>query len=422
MIRVIKGKEYRSFFNAETGEYLRTGILKDGMDTGVDPFMGDFPELLDVGIMGHCKHGKSGLCVKAGVECYQNGLTADRPNMSLQDFEWIAKQCRGRTFQIALGGCGDPDQHEDFEGILRVCRENRIVPNFTTSGLGMTKEIAVLCKKYCGAVAVSWYRSDYSLRAIRHLLEAGVKTNIHYVLGRDTVSEALSRMRADIERNDTQQAVQEYGKTQGVELSQSDVRLPAETSEGFPVGINAVIFLLHKPVGQGSREKMITKEQEDFWELLRLIDSEERNKLPYKIGFDSCTVPALISMSHLDPCSMDTCEGARWSAYISADMRMLPCSFAHDQDKWSVPLAGWSDHEPKSRETETNRTDSSTGTDDPFGETGCTLGEAWRSSQFEAFREQLRNACPDCKQRQLCMGGCPILPEIVLCREEVRLC
>lgn len=26
-----------------------------------------FPELIDVGIMGHCKHDKLGLCIKAGV-------------------------------------------------------------------------------------------------------------------------------------------------------------------------------------------------------------------------------------------------------------------------------------------------------------------------------------------------------------------
>ena len=50
-MKVIRGKNYISFFKEKTGEYLRTGILKDGVDTGVDPFMADFPELLDVGIM-----------------------------------------------------------------------------------------------------------------------------------------------------------------------------------------------------------------------------------------------------------------------------------------------------------------------------------------------------------------------------------
>ena len=42
----------------------------------------------------------------------------------------------------------------------------------------MTPELATLCKKYCGAVVVSWYRIEYTINAIQMLLEAGVKINI----------------------------------------------------------------------------------------------------------------------------------------------------------------------------------------------------------------------------------------------------
>lgn len=164
--KIKKDKNFISCFNQETGFYFRTGILEDGKDTGVDPFMASFPELLDVGIMGHCIHGKTGLCQKAGIGCYQDGLHSNNPNMSLEDFKKIAEQCKGKTFQFALGGCGDPDQHEHFEEILKVCKENGIVPNFTTSGFGMTKALAKLCKQYCGAVAVSWYRSPYTLNPL----------------------------------------------------------------------------------------------------------------------------------------------------------------------------------------------------------------------------------------------------------------
>ena len=97
--------------------------------------------------------------------------------MTVEDFQEIVRQCRGNTYQIALGGCGDPDQHEHFAEILDACRSAGIVPNFTTSGLGLNSELAQLCKKHCGAVAVSWYRSSYTLRAIDLLLQAGVKTN-----------------------------------------------------------------------------------------------------------------------------------------------------------------------------------------------------------------------------------------------------
>lgn len=223
---IISDKKYKfnTAFDTASGAYVRTGILDaHGKDTGVEPFMASYPHLIDVGIMGHCIHGKTGLCAKAGIGCYQSGLLVEQPNMTVEDFRWVAEQSKGRCNQFALGGRGDPDQHEHFEEILQICRENILVPNFTTSGYGMTTEIAKLCKLYCGAVAVSWYRSEYTLNAIQTLLEAGVKTNIHYVLGKNSIDEAIGRLK----RND------------------------------FPEGINAVIFLLHKPAGQGTRANML---------------------------------------------------------------------------------------------------------------------------------------------------------------------
>lgn len=190
---------FMSAFDTETGAYVRTGVLDaNGKDTGVDPFMASFPHLIDVGVMGHCIHGKTGLCAKAGIGCYQSGLLVEQPNMTVENFRWIAGQCKGRCNQLALGGRGDPDQHEHFEELLKISRENNLVPNFTTSGYGMTPELAELCKRYCGAVAVSWYRSEYTLNAIQMLLNAGVKTNIHYVLGKTASMKPLIAWSATI--------------------------------------------------------------------------------------------------------------------------------------------------------------------------------------------------------------------------------
>ena len=335
-------------FDTETGAYVRTGVLdENGKDTGIDPFMASFPHLIDVGIMGHCIHGKTGLCVKAGIGCYQSGLVVEEPNMTIDDFQWIAEQCKGRCNQFALGGRGDPDQHEHFEEILKICRHNNLVPNFTTSGYGMTDEIAALCKKYCGAVAVSWYRSKYTLKAIDTLLRAGVKTNIHYVVGKNSIEEAIKRL----EEND------------------------------YPKGINAVIFLLHKPVGLGTRENMLNVSDEQVKKFFRLIDKQH----PFKVGMDSCNVPGAINFSNnIAPESLDTCEGGRYSCYISADMVMVPCSF--DQKK---------QYEVSLREN--------------------TIEDAWNSPQFDKFRSKMRGACPNCEKKELCMGGCPLMPEIVVC-------
>jgi len=372
--KIKKDKNFISCFNQETGFYFRTGILENGKDTGVDPFMASFPELLDVGIMGHCIHGKTGLCQKAGIGCYQDGLHSNNPNMSLEDFKKIAEQCKGKTFQFALGGCGDPDQHEHFEEILKVCKENGIVPNFTTSGFGMTKALAKLCKQYCGAVAVSWYRSPYTLKTVNLLLAEGVKTNIHYVLSKSTLTEALQHLRRDelnnsIDRN-------KFNSQGGLAQPYSRYSLQ------FPKGINAVIFLLHKPVGLGTKEDMITKDNKDFLNFLDLVNERE---FPYKIGFDSCTVPALINLDKVDPNCLDTCEGGRWSAYITPDMKLLPCSFDNQEQKWAVDLVQYS------------------------------IAEAWESSTFNDFRNHFSHSCPDCKHRTSCMCGCPIVPEIVLC-------
>ena len=145
--KIDKKNKFVSMFNPKTGFYMRSGVIEDGQDTGVDPFMTSFPELLDIGIMGHCVHGASGLCIKSGVQCYQNGLKTKFPNMSFENFKRIVDECKGKTFQFALGGRGDVDQHEDFEKILRYCRENGIVPNFTSSGLGFTDEIVKICKE-----------------------------------------------------------------------------------------------------------------------------------------------------------------------------------------------------------------------------------------------------------------------------------
>ena len=344
---------FKTMFDTKTGMYMRTGVLdENGKDTGKDPFMASYPHLIDVGIMGHCIHGKTGLCAKAGIGCYQSGMLVQEPNMSLEDFKSIAEQSRHKCNQFALGGRGDPDQHEHFEDILKICRQNDLVPNFTTSGYGMTKEIAGLCKEYCGAVAVSWYRNSYTLNAIQMLLDAKVKTNIHYVLGNNSIDEAITRLK----NND------------------------------FPKGINAVIFLLHKPAGQGTIQNMLTFDDPRVKEFF----SEFDKKHPFKIGMDSCNVPGAIQFCKtVMPESLDTCEGARYSCYIGSDMTMVPCSF-DQKKKYQVSLRDMS------------------------------IEEAWNSKPFELFRNRMRHACPNCKKKELCMGGCPLMPEIVFCNSNER--
>ena len=235
-IKVDDKERFISVFNEKTGSYFRSGVIEDDktfetmkntknvghlflqsiMAGGKDPFMASYPELLDIGIMQTC------VCShKCNVDCYQKAVERSGANMSLENLEKILKESEGRLFQCALGGAGDVDTHENFEEVVKLCNQYRIVPNFTTSGIAMTKEKAEICKKYCGAVAVSEHFADYTDKALDLLLEAKVKTNIHYVLNNESIDIAIDRMK----------------------------------NNGFKKGINAVVFLLYKPVGLGKKKK-----------------------------------------------------------------------------------------------------------------------------------------------------------------------
>lgn len=346
--------QFAEIFDNETGFYMRSGVVENGIDTGVDPFMASFPTLIDIGVMGHCVHGQSGMCMKSGVQCYQNGLNDASPNMKFENLKRIVDECKGKTYQFALGGRGDVDQHENFEEILRYCRSNGIVPNFTSSGLGFSEETVALCKELCGSVAISWYRQAHTARAIDMLLKAGVTTNVHYVLGNNSIDEAMNRLR----------------------------------DKTFPEGINAVVFLLHKPVGLGKEENVLDMDDPRVAAFFEIVETIPQS---FHIGFDSCAAPGILNLStKIDVNSFDTCEAARFSMYVTADMIALPCSFDNQDQRWGVDISNQS------------------------------IAHAWDSELFEDFRSHFRNSCSGCKDRSLCLGGCPIKREIVLCRRQEK--
>ena len=339
-----------SFFDPKSGFYARTGILdKDGKDTGIDPFMASFPELLDIGIMETCVCSN-----KCKVDCYQKACDRTGKNMSIKNFKKILEQCKGKVYQAAIGGAGDPDTHENFEEILKISAEYNIVPNFTTSGIAMTPEKAKLCKEYCGAVAVSEHFTDYTDKAIDMLLKAGVKTNIHYVLSNKTIDTAIERLE----------------------------------NNSFKKGINAVVFLLYKPVGLGREDNVLSPDDPRVKKFFEVID---KNNFHHKVGFDSCSCAGIVNFTKsVDLDSVDFCEGGRFSAYIDAKMNMMPCSFANQNPAWFISLNNHS------------------------------IKEAWESEIFDNFRYSLQNSCLGCKNRQSCAGGCPLVNQVTLCNRKER--
>lgn len=348
--KIDRTARFVSIFNPNTGFYIRSGIYNfDHEDTGEDPFMASFPELIDVGIMQRC------VCSKyCNVDCYQKAIDRTGDNMSLENYKKILKECEGKVFQFALGGAGDVDTHENFEEILRLTRKYNIVPNFTTSGIAMTKEKAVICKKWCGAVAVSEHFADYTDKALDMLIEAGIKTNIHYVLSNKSIDIAIDRLK----------------------------------NNSFKKGIANVVFLLYKPVGLGVEENVLKYNDPRVKEFFDLIDT---GSFHHGIGFDSCSIPGIVNFTkNIDKVSIDTCEGSRYSAYITPDMKMLPCSFDNQDLRWEYDISN------------------------------DTIRNAWDSKKFEDFRNHLKLSCTGCSDYKSCHGGCPIRRQIVLCNRKEK--
>lgn len=298
MLKKVVTDKYAIIFNPATGMEITSGI--NGYK---DPVILDAPSLLDIGIMGTCNNRCE--------FCYQGDV--QQPNMTIDDYKSIIIQVKDCVMQVALGGRGNPDEHPDFAEILEFTRENGVVPNYTTAGNTMSPLKASLSKKYCGAVAVSDYDMPYTYKAIKMLQAVGVKTNIHFVLTADRVERALDLL---------------LGRD--IWCGQVDVSK-----------LNAVVFLLFKPMGRGKEHPEWGPMTE---QLRQFISSVRSPKVPFKLGMDSCLVnkiKALDNLTKMEAICMDTCEAARCSCYISPDMLMSPCSFVNSPEyKSKVKLWG----------------------------------------------------------------------------------
>jgi hypothetical protein len=257
----------------------------------------DMPTLLDIGIMGHCKN-------KCAI-CYQGSKS--QPNMTLNNFKKIIDEVEGSVNQVALGGRGDPNHHENFEHIIEYCREHNVIPNYTTSGRGLTNRQAEV-SRLCGAVAVSDYQQPYTYRAINRFKKVGVrKVNIHYVFTRGSYGDVIKLAYGH----------NPWRNVNGVNRPPFDIE-----------AINGIIFLLFKPQGRAKNFTQFIPEKKQVKHFAEVVS--EKYPRPFKIGMDSCLVNLIThDITEAQQLTTDTCEGGRMSAYISPDMRLMPCSFAH---------------------------------------------------------------------------------------------
>ncbi len=330
---------YKILFKPKTGLFIR--IEDNGFP---EPFWAPSgPELLDISITNWCSRSCS--------FCYKNS-DKNGMHMAFEDYERIMVEAKANNvFQVALGG-GNPNQHPQFCEILEVTRKYGIVPSYTTNGDGLNKKILEATSKYCGAVAVSAYEPYSNMNKIlTKFFSFNVKTNIHFLLDCNTIEVALQWMKKP---------------------------------PNFLKNINAIIFLNYKPVGKNRTENFLLKNNTSFRELFQLVTSESYD---FKIGFDSCSVSGLVSSQNgIDFNFIEPCDGARFSAYISENLLVYPCSFLGESHKG---------------ESLRNK----------------SLREIWnKSSLFLEARNRLNsNKCNACSFQEKCFNGCPFFPEINLC-------
>lgn len=272
--------------------------------------------------------------------------------MALSDYKSVIDQAADMgTFQVALGG-GNPNQHPDFVEMIEYTRSKGVVPNYTTNGRGLTEEIIVATAKTCGAVAVSVYEPFVeAAEAIRKLTDAGIKTNVHFILDAFSVDTAIEWL------ND-----------------------PPE----FLSPINALIFLNYKPSGRRVFEERLLRHSDRLDEFFALATAPREG---IKVGFDACCVSGLFARSDANHALVDACDAGRFSVYVSEDMRVYPCSFQAALAEGDRLGDGRSLHD-------------------------IWMNSPNIGSFRDYFASQ---TCGGCPHRKSCMNGCPIFEDLVVC-------
>lgn len=331
-------QQYKVLFNMKTGAFVR---MED--EGAKEPFWCmKGPELIDVSITNYC--------TRECDFCYRQS-NREGMHLSMESIRDVVSQAKDAgVLQIALGG-GNPNQHPNFVEILKLIRESSMVPSYTSNGIGLSDSILEATKKYCGAMAISFYPpydEDYYHSLIENITSFGIRLNLHVILKNDLI-EMLTKW----------------------------LREPPL----FFNKLNAIIFLNYKPIG-GNREYMV----KDVVKLKNFFEAADKCK-SIKIGFDSCSMSGVAKwMKNIKSEFLESCEAARFSAFISEDMKMYPCSFMVGTNLYG-DLRKYS------------------------------LKEIWQKSlAFSGHRRKiLEHRCNECPNIGICNGGCLFLPEINMC-------
>ena len=294
-MKIARSAHYNYDFHKGTGLHLRWGKTRED-----DPQVAPAPEILDIEISTGCER-----C----THCYKAVPVSEGKQMSLGTFSVILDKFPKALTQLALG-LTSIDANPDLIPIMEYARSKGVVPNFTTSGHGLSGELLDETSNLAGAVAVSAYPHNRQLAyaTIKAYQEHGVEqTNMHllyYQENRPFVESVLRDVAAGT------------------------------------VEPNAVVLLALKQKGRGSNLTPVTQAQ--FEELATYALD---HNIP--LGFDSCSAPRFEEWAvknGKDDLLMysDRCESGCFSAYCNVDGEFFPCSFAEGAEGWEtgIPILG----------------------------------------------------------------------------------
>lgn len=349
--KLARSENYNYNFNKDTGMFVRWGkTLED------DPIMAPSCEIADIEISTVCNGiGKSVDSRKPCPWCYKSN-TGCGGNMSFETFKSIFNKIPRNLTQIAFG-IGDIDGNPDLWKIMEYCRDNeynKVAPNITVNGMGITDEVADKLARLCGAAAVSRYHiPSVCYDAVKRLSDAGLKqVTIHQLLSEETLDSCYQLF--DDVKNDS--------------------RLES---------LKAVVFLLLKPKGDRNKLHSIT-DVEKFKALF--LKAQENN---ISIGMDSCSAPFMlktavdVEQKELIP-SIEPCESTLFSIYINYLGEVFPCSFTEGTTGWERGI--------------------------DMNEVSDFTKDIWFSDRLSEWRKTLlssTSACNTCETQKLCRS-CPV--------------
>jgi len=312
------------------------------------------PTLVDIQLTRRCTHGCPHCYVDAGP---------DGAHMPWPDVRAVLRACADAgVCQIAIGG-GEPLLHPRLADLLDEAHGLGLVPNLTTTGVGLTESTLDALARCCGAVALS--------------LEG--------------VGERFATRR--------RQGFTRFGEARAALASRGiptvlQVTLSAENLADLPAIVDhcladgdlyGVILLAYKAVGRGEAYDTPLSSLDAREVHATLTDALLRLSPHTRVGYDCCLTPGITGIERelelTEADQLEGCSAARSSIGVSVDLDVVPCTFTTFR-----PLGNLRTH---------------------------SLREIWLGHEAEAFRRRLDEraerdpACRSCALQRSCLGGCP---------------